>query len=578
MPKKRTFYSEEERKAHHEKKQREADLQIQELTKHWENDPKDVAEYLAFSTQFYKYSSRNTMLIYRQRPDSVFIASYTHWKELGYYVQKGEHGANIYRPETTRYFKPNVPNPTWVLLSKASPEQRHEVEIGMLESRDFTYFKPCTVFDISQTNCPPEDYPKLCGVGYNSTQHKDIYNTLCLYSEEIGVPVSEEDFEGIGTRGAYNPRNKHIHINQLLGDTQKLDTLLHEMSHHLMGHSPNIEKPTMQREFEADGLSIMFGKTFGIEPSDARKSHLAACYQELLKAQPEVKIDALLAPVREKFQQHIEAMEQELSLAGVIPQQIISSQKAAELKREQAMKKEPTVTVIWTESKRLHDGQTMRLSRANELFKAIDKAQQKYPNCYHKAAFRIDYMLHGEPSSYEGRQSFGTGEGSLIDHIKRLNTLCNENPQWENYLLETGGSDALLQDRHEKEYILNEFIPYLNLHVTLSEIEQSVSEKLGETDELTLERSEQFAALQQNVRTVRAMLNQGNYDFSVAQINELSPKFAEWMRQISKKSIQQSSENTLTKEEIIHDFEQIATQNRTEIRQEQHEEFEITML
>ena len=45
MPKKRTFYSEEERKAHHEKKQREADLQIQELTKHWENDPKDIAEY-----------------------------------------------------------------------------------------------------------------------------------------------------------------------------------------------------------------------------------------------------------------------------------------------------------------------------------------------------------------------------------------------------------------------------------------------------------------------------------------------------------------------------------------------------
>ena len=33
-----------------------------------------------------------------------------------------------------------------------------------------------------------------------------------------------------------------------------------------------------------------------------------------------------------------------------------------------------------------------------------------------------------------------------------------------------------------------------------------------------------------------------------------------------------------TKEEIIHDFEQIATQNRAEIRQEQHEEFEITML
>lgn len=67
-------------------------------------------------------------------------------------------------------------------------------------------------------------------------------------------------------------------------------------------------------------------------------------------------------------------------------------------------------------------------------------------------------------------------------------------------------------------------------------------------------------------------------DLQIQELTKHSPKFAEWMRQISKKSIQQSSENTLTKEEIIHDFEQIATQNRAEIRQEQHEEFEITML
>ena len=134
-------------------------------------------------------------------------------------------------------------------------------------------------------------------------------------------------------------------------------------------------------------LYYVWKKRSELSPVTPEKDHLAACYQELLKAQPEVKIDVTFGNRFAKIQQHIEAMEQELSLAGVIPQQIISSQKAVELKREQAMKKEPTVTVIWTESKRLHDGQTMRLSRANELFKAIDKAQQKYPNCYHKAAF-----------------------------------------------------------------------------------------------------------------------------------------------------------------------------------------------
>ncbi|MFR0936537.1 MAG: ImmA/IrrE family metallo-endopeptidase [Hominenteromicrobium sp.] len=97
------------------------------------------------------------------------------------------------------------------------------------------------------------------------------------------MPVSEEDFEGIGTRGAYNPRNKHIHINQLLGDTQKLDTLLHEMSHHFMGHSPNIEKPTMQREFEADGLSIMFGKRSELSPVTPEKATLQPATKSCLR-------------------------------------------------------------------------------------------------------------------------------------------------------------------------------------------------------------------------------------------------------------------------------------------------------
>ena len=106
-----------------------------------------------------------------------------------------------------------------------------------------------------------------------------------------------------------------ITINELLGDTQKLSTLLHEMSHGLMQHKPDDSKSTMQHEFEADSLSIMFANTYDIKITDARKSHLANCYRSLISAE----IDKLLTPVTEKYSVHLERMNAELSLSNIMP-------------------------------------------------------------------------------------------------------------------------------------------------------------------------------------------------------------------------------------------------------------------
>ena len=77
---------------------------------------------------------------------------------------------------------------------------------------------------------------------------------------------------------------------------------------------------------------------------------------------------------------------------------------------------EPTVTILWSESDKLQDGEIMPLSVANRVFEELDTAQHTdrekdgyTGGWYDKTAFRIDFTLNGQPDNYEwlssGRQS-----------------------------------------------------------------------------------------------------------------------------------------------------------------------------
>ena len=111
-----------------------------------------------------------------------------------------------------------------------------------------------------------------------------------------------------------------------------------------------------------------------------------------------------------------------------------AAEKANELSAPEAEKAaatdlsaEPTVTILWSESDKLQDGEIMPLSVANRVFEELDTAQHTdrekdgyTGGWYDKTAFRIDFTLNGQPDNYEGRQDFGDGEGSLIQHIYQL--------------------------------------------------------------------------------------------------------------------------------------------------------------
>ena len=180
---------------------------------------------------------------------------------------------------------------------------------------------------------------------------------------------------------------------------------------------------------------------------------------------------------------------------------------------------EPTVTILWSESDKLQDGETMPLSVANRVFEELDTIQHTEREkdgytggWYDKTAFRIDFTMNGQPDNYEGRQDFGDGEGSLVQHIQNYHEYYAKDENWKNFVLHNKGPEAWEQDKAEREMVLTEFIPYLKQHCNLSAMEQATTTALREGQNISPEQTAYYNAVVSYVQDCRPLLNQGKYN------------------------------------------------------------------
>ena len=170
---------------------------------------------------------------------------------------------------------------------------------------------------------------------------------------------------------------------------------------------------------------------------------------------------------------------------------------------------EPVVTVLWSESPHLKEGQTMPLHEADALFARLD-AEFQEPG-YDKTKFRIDFTFRGQPDNYEGRQDFGDGDGSLIQHIQSYHEYYAQDENWKNHVIAETGLEGWEQDKAERDMLLGEFVPYMKLHCNLSHMEQEARRPLLSGEELTPEQTAYFHAVLDYVQECRPLLNQGQY-------------------------------------------------------------------
>ena len=228
---------------------------------------------------------------------------------------------------------------------------------------------------------------------------------------------------------------------------------------------------------------------------------------------------------------------------------------------------EPVVTILWSESPHLKDGQQMPLHEAEAVFKELDSArrhEREQPGYwYDKTKFRIDFTMQGQPDSYEGRQDFGDGDGSLIQHIRGYHEYYAQDESWKNHVLHHEGPEAWEADKAQRDMLLHEFVPYMELHCNLAAMEQEARRPLRSVETLTPEQTAYFNAVLDYVKECRPLLNQGQYHLpEPPQLADFDQSLQDYKKQIEAELEQEAAAAGLTMEEYIaSDYEAPAQPN-----------------
>lgn len=210
---------------------------------------------------------------------------------------------------------------------------------------------------------------------------------------------------------------------------------------------------------------------------------------------------------------------------------------------------EPVVTVLWSESSHLKEGQTMPLHEADTLFAKLD-AEYPAGMGYDKTKFRIDFTFRGKPDNYEGRQDFGDGDGFLIQHIQSYHEYYAQDESWKNHVIAETGLEGWEQDKAERDMLLGEFVSYMKLHCNLSHMEQEARRPLLSGEELTLEQEAYFHAVLDYVQECRPLLNQGQYQLpEPPKLSDFDQTLQDYKEQVQAEIAQEAAAAGMTVEE-----------------------------
>ncbi|WP_333888031.1 ArdC-like ssDNA-binding domain-containing protein [Clostridium sp.] len=254
---------------------------FQELKKGLKDTFKDSEKYLSFlqkTSNWKRYSANNIINLWMQccmrGIEGKYLNTFKGWKELGYSINKGEKAMKILMPSFYKYFKDE--NEKWVPLKKATKQQLNKIKNNELAVKKIIasfYFKN-VIFDISQTNCPKEEYEnkireKLIPKSLEGSQDKKIdfllFNLRQYIIENEKINVIEKELDE-SLKGCVNPNE--IVLNQHNSNLQSLKTLIHEYAHYKLHISTKIQLQKYQKEIEAESVAYLVCRNFDIDTSD----------------------------------------------------------------------------------------------------------------------------------------------------------------------------------------------------------------------------------------------------------------------------------------------------------------------
>ena len=556
-------------------------------------------EYLRVMSKFHNYSFNNTLLIAMQKPDATLVAGYNSWKNLfGRQVARGAKGIKVLAPSPYKIKKevdkidPKTNKP---MTDKNGKPVKEETEITV------PAFKVVSVFDVSQTEgkeLPTIGVDELTG---DVEQYADFFKAT---EQASPVPVGFEKIKS-GAKGYYHQEDKRIAINEGMSELQNLKTLIHEIAHAKL-HDIDLNAPPEKqadrparrtREVQAESIAYAVCQHYGLDTSDYSFSYVAQWssgrklaelkasletirntaselikdidknFAELTKDKEQAQAQETPGnePTPEEKQPEQAAPQEEISVTAepatdtppeekTAPEEPAKEETQPEQSEEDTFPTpdpngEPIVTIIWSEHSRFHDGETMSLSEANAAIASLDAAVTKEDG-YYKTKFRIDFVMDGQPDNYIGRQDLGDGDGTLIDHIEKYHAYYENNADWDNFVLHSGGTEALEADKAQREMLLHEFVPYLKLHNNLSKMERIATEALQENGNMTPTETAYHTAMKEYVSKCRTMVNSGDYNLPPApQLKDFDTELADYKEHVKEEIAQEAAAAGMTVDE-----------------------------
>ena len=495
-------------------------------------------DYLQTLSKFHNYSFNNTVLIAMQ--GGTFVKGYQQWKkEFDRHVKPDEKSIKILAPSpyiVKREVEKIDPQTQKPIIGKDGKPVTETKEIQI------PAFKIVSVFDVSQT-----EGKEIPGITDNELtgdveQYRDFFTALERTSPfAMGFEALEGTVKG---RCFYD--GQRIAINEGMSELQNVKTAIHEIAHATL-HNIDRDAPERPdrstREVQAESIAYTVCQHYGLDTSDYSFNYIAtwSSGREL------AELKKSLATIRSTAADLINTIDGHL--AEIRKEREAEKAQEAEKEPTPDLSAEPTVTILWSESSQLREGETIPLSRADTLFAVLDEASLDTPR-YFKTRFQIDYVMNGKPDHYEGQQDFGDGDGSLMEHIEQHHTYYLNDKDWENYLLQHEGKEALEADKEQRAMLLNEFIPYLKLHCSLSEMERIAGGALQAGESLTPTETAYHTAMQAYVAECRGLINQGEYHLPpVPQLKDFDVELTAYKEHVKAEIAQEAADAGMTVEE-----------------------------
>lgn len=225
---------------------------IDEKIEDFLQNSEELKKFILFRNKnFYDYSIRNTILIYKQNPNASLVAGIRKWNELGYKVKKGSKAISILVPLVRNIIKDG---------------KEHEEIYG---------FKPVNVFDKSQVEATEQavEIPSIDTDMKTSEDFKYIpmklYRAVKKCVEQYAPVELRKTFFNEGIAGQTD--GKTIYIKKSNNRINMAGVMVHEFIHYNCHFNDKEKVSKSIAEVEAELGALIFGTHFDLDVSGTYK-------------------------------------------------------------------------------------------------------------------------------------------------------------------------------------------------------------------------------------------------------------------------------------------------------------------